>query len=252
MAELNIERTIKNFLKEYLFNITENTKEENDKNYEKTIYNEFSLQHELGIYLRNNLKPENQYKVLFEKNIKSFFEDKETYENFINEQPEGKFVKKEIDIVIVDSAKNKYAIELKFPLNGQYPEQMFQFIKDIRFMEQAKSSDKFKKTYCFVLVNNKNFYEEIRYCKNYEESNYRFFRPKSKNETQLEPIKGHIINHVKHEKLSENDCSINIDGSYNIIWQKIEGEDEILNNHNYKGYDKLRYYFLEILPTYTS
>lgn len=249
MAEIDIKTIIEKFLEDNLSNITKNTKEDDDKSYEKTIYNEFSLQHELGIYLRNNLNlnSKNQYKVLFEKNIKSFFENQDTYENFINKLPEKKFIKKEIDIVIVDEKENekenkKYAIELKFPLNGQYPEQMFQFIKDIKFMEQAKLSGKFEKTYCFVLVNNKNFYEEIRYCKNYDESNYRFFRPKSKKETQLKPIKGRITNHVKHEKVSENDCRIDIDGSYNITWKQKTKEK----------YDKLRYYFLEILPTYTS
>ena len=39
------------------------------KNEEVEIYNEFSLQHELGIFLRNSLK---NYKVQFERNTKFF------------------------------------------------------------------------------------------------------------------------------------------------------------------------------------
>lgn len=88
------------------------------------IYNEFSLQHELGIFLRSKItKP---YKVEFERNISFFVQG-------------AKCVKSEMDIVIYHPDRNdKYAIELKFPKNGQYPESMFSFIKDIKFMEQAK------------------------------------------------------------------------------------------------------------------
>ena len=39
------------------------------QNKETEIYNEFSLQHELGIYLRNVLPG---YKVQFERNVKFF------------------------------------------------------------------------------------------------------------------------------------------------------------------------------------
>ena len=47
------------------------------------VYNEFSLQHELGIYLRNHLSG---YKIQFERNIHFF--------------GIGEAVKKEIDIVV--------------------------------------------------------------------------------------------------------------------------------------------------------
>ena len=73
------------------------------------VYNEFSLQHELGIFLRNELR-----------NTK-FFNITKT-------------IKHEMDIVIYNESE-KYAIELKYPQNGQYPEQMFSCVKDIKFME---------------------------------------------------------------------------------------------------------------------
>lgn len=107
------------------------------------IYNEFSLQHELGIYLRNVLP---MYKVQFERNVSYFTNDIKT-------------TKREIDISIFNKdKKEKYAIELKYPLNGQYPEQMYSFVKDIKFMEELKERG-FTKTASVVLVYDKPFYE---------------------------------------------------------------------------------------------
>jgi hypothetical protein len=87
------------------------------------IYNEFSLQHELGIYLRTNVSP--GFTVQFERpqtlcGIKSL-----------------PYVKKEIDIAVFQPAgAARFAVELKFPRNGQYPEQMFKACEDIAFLEQ--------------------------------------------------------------------------------------------------------------------
>ena len=103
------------------------------------IYNEFSLQHELGIFLRDQLP---SYKVQFERNTK-FFGITGT-------------IKHEIDIVVYNDSE-KYAVELKYPVNGQYPEQMYSFIKDIIFMEQLKDNG-FDATYSLTMVNDKNFY----------------------------------------------------------------------------------------------
>ena len=102
------------------------------------VYNEFSLQHELGIYLRQMLPG---YKVQFERNV-SFFGIKGT-------------IKKEIDIVVYND-KERYAIELKYPLNGQHPEQMFSFVKDIRFVEQLKKNG-FDSVFAVTLVIDERF-----------------------------------------------------------------------------------------------
>ena len=75
------------------------------------VYNEFSLQHELGIFLRERLSG---YKVQFERNTK-FFGIAGT-------------IKHEIDIVVFNDMES-YAVELKYPVNGQYPEQMYSFVK---------------------------------------------------------------------------------------------------------------------------
>ncbi|KWV59816.1 hypothetical protein AS156_30290 [Bradyrhizobium macuxiense] len=92
------------------------------------IYNEFSLQHELGIFLRAEIAGS---KVQFERNV-SFFFGTDTHS----------FTKREIDIVVYSLEKRDLlaAIELKYPRNGQYPEQMFSFCKDIAFCEELRRS----------------------------------------------------------------------------------------------------------------
>lgn len=72
------------------------------------ICNEFSLQNELRIFLRNYTIG---YQIIFERNVRYFTIETSTI--------------KKIDTVIISMNKlEKYAIVLKNPLNGQYPEQM--------------------------------------------------------------------------------------------------------------------------------
>ncbi|WP_312355184.1 hypothetical protein [Aminipila sp.] len=119
------------------------------------IYNEFSLQHEMGIFLRERLQG---YRVQFERNVSYFATDNKT-------------IKKEIDITIFNEDKSeKYAIELKCPLNGQYPEQMYSFVKDIKFLEELKDRG-FNKTATVTLVSDRPFYEGRN-----NEGIYKYFR----------------------------------------------------------------------------
>ncbi len=75
------------------------------------IYNEFSLQHELGIHLRKQMEP--AYKVQFERPVDFFGLRREDY------------LKTEIDIsLFASNQREKAAIETKFPRNGRYPERM--------------------------------------------------------------------------------------------------------------------------------
>lgn len=168
----------------------------NTKVSKDNIYNEFSLQHELGIFLRENLK--NQ-KVEFERNI-SFFD-------FAKDD----FVKKEIDISIYDRNKNLCAIELKFPRNGKYPEEMFSFCKDIKFLEQLKS--KFEKCYFLLIVDDKKFYSsESKLLKN---GIYRYFR--TYNLSNIPTLTGHIEKPTKNSSSKEFD----LNGNYKIVWENI-------------------------------
>jgi hypothetical protein len=166
------------------------------------IYNEFSLQHELGIYLKDNLP---QYKIQFERNI-SFFR--------IIGTP---FVKKEIDISIFSpDNKEKYAIELKYPTNGQYPEQMFAFIKDIRFMEQMKENG-FNSTFCLAIVD-----DELFYCKGNNEGIYAYFR-------NNKIITGRVYKPTGEGKTT---IYITLSNEYRINWKVFS--------------DKFAYYLIEI------
>jgi len=107
------------------------------------IYNEFSLQHELGILLRSEFPSD---KVQFERNISYFVNSAE-------------FIKKEIDISIFspDKSQLRCAVEIKFPRNGQYPEQMFHFCKDILFAEQLKRAG-FKRSFLIIFADDPLFY----------------------------------------------------------------------------------------------
>lgn len=147
------------------------------------VYNEFSLQHELGIFLRAKLTG---YKVQFERNTK-FFEITGT-------------VKHEIDIVIYND-NEKYAVELKYPLNGQYPEQMFSFVKDLKFMEELKKEG-FDSTYCLTLVHDKNFYSGQK-----KDGIYAYFRGQ-------DPVHGIIT-----KPTGKKDDSVLINGKYYIEWK---------------------------------
>lgn len=146
------------------------------------IYNEFSLQFELGIFLRNKL---NGYKVQFERNTKFWG---------INN-----LVKHEIDIVVYNDTE-RYAIELKYPLNGQYPEQMYSFIKDIRFAEELKKHG-FNNTYCLTVVKDKNFYSGVKI-----DGIYAFFR---NNAT----ICGRVC-----KPTGSKDEALVLDSEYSISW----------------------------------
>ena len=165
------------------------------------IYNEFSLQHELGIYLRNRIP---EYKVQFERNISYFSNENNT-------------IKKEIDISIFSSDMHeKYAIELKCPLNGQYPEQMYSFVKDIKFLEELKTRG-FTKNCCVVLVAAKPFYDGIN-----ENGIYKYFRKEHS-------VYGEVFKPTGINKEKE---SIIISGKYDFIWQNLD--------------EKRKYYIIEI------
>lgn len=148
------------------------------------IYNEFSLQHELGLFLRRRLEG-TTWRVQFERNI--------TFFNISNT------IKHEIDIVIFNESE-RYAIELKMPLHGQVPEQMYAFVKDIRFMEQLKAAG-FTKTYCLTFVEDRLFFQGTKV-----DGVYAYFRTDVKLEGKINKPTG------KHT------TSITLDNAYDIHW----------------------------------
>lgn len=154
------------------------------------IYNEFSLQHEFGIYLRNAYPNK---KTQFERNVSYFGLDKRD------------FVKKEIDISIF---KDKYcpltAIELKYPRNGQHPEQMYKFCQDVLFAEQLIKSG-FRNAHAIIFAEDHLFYEGE--C----EGIYGVFRGGS-------DITGRI-----KKPTGRKDTEVNIGGCYAVDWKTVRG-----------------------------
>ena len=43
-------------------------------------------------------------------------------------------------------------------MNGQVPEQMYSFVKDIKFLEELKASRKFNRCYLLTITNDHNFW----------------------------------------------------------------------------------------------
>lgn len=122
------------------------------------IYNEFSLQHELGLFLRNETPK--SLKVQFERNVSYFGMEKEAT------------LKREIDIVVFSSRGDVpvVALELKYPRNRQYPVQMFNFCKDIAFLESLVTSG-FRQGVFVAFADDRLFYKGGRGGKIYD-----FFR----------------------------------------------------------------------------
>tara|TARA_R110000787_G_C13179588_1_gene421686 strand:- start:63 stop:623 length:561 start_codon:yes stop_codon:yes gene_type:complete len=156
------------------------------------IYNEFSLQHELGLYLRNNLS---NCKVQFERNVSHFKLAKSALE------------KKEIDIAVTstESGARLSAIELKYPRNGQVPESIFSFCKDIAFLEQLVSSG-FQSAYFLAVADHRHFYSGN------SEGIYGLFRSGM-------PITGKIT-----KPTGTKDKEVNIVGSYTASWLPVSGD----------------------------
>ncbi len=155
------------------------------------IYNEFSLQHEIGCYIRSVLSPE--FKVQFERPTEFFGIEHRALE------------KKEIDIVVF-SENRKAAIELKFPRNGQYPEQMFEACRDIRFLEQLCDAG-FEQGLFVMVADDDGFYS----LKRQNDGIYRFFRAGY-------PLRGSI----RKPTGSQNDI-LTFRGTYQITWSSIRG-----------------------------
>lgn len=155
------------------------------------VYNEFSLQHELGIFLRNR---HGNHRVQFERNVSYFDLSKASLE------------KKEIDVVVMpqNSAEPLAAIELKYPRNGQIPEQMFSFCRDIAFLEQLRV-DGFRAAYFLAFVDDSLFYSGN------SDRIYGFFRGGV-------PITGNI-----RKPTGAKDKVVHISGTYTVNWQPVAG-----------------------------
>jgi hypothetical protein len=114
------------------------------------------------------------------------------------------FTKKEIDIVLENDGN--VAIELKMPMNGQVPEQMFKFVEDIKFLEELKTSGRFGKCYLIVVTNDSNFWQGSK-----NDGIYAPFRSGI-------PLKGKIY---KPTGIGKNESLRQISGEYHITWNTL-------------------------------
>ena len=104
---------------------------------------EQALQVELGIFFKSN-----GYNITFEKSLPV-----SRLNTSINKP------KHRLDILIEKSGI-KTALELKVPLNGRHPETMFEYCKDIEFVESLLLNKKVDNGYCLLLTNDKVFWTD--------------------------------------------------------------------------------------------
>lgn len=153
------------------------------------LYNECSLQYELAVFLRRSFVS-SSYKVQFERPV-AFFGLRRS-----------EFIKNEIDITVFSSDQTaRIAIEVKFPRNGQYPEQMFRFCQDVAFLEQLVSAG-FNAGLFVVAADDPLFYSGGQ-----QSGIYGPFRGNH-------PLTGTIT-----KPTGKRDESVHLRGEYNIVWR---------------------------------
>lgn len=154
------------------------------------IYNEASVQYELAIFLREIIP---NYKIQLERNVTYFKQEKKN------------FVKKEIDIVLFNHTQTKkFAIEIKFPINGEYPIQMFHFCQDVKFLEQLKESG-FTDNFFLAITTQSNFWSD----QGREGTIYEKFRKEKE-------LYGEIKNQI-----GDSIEKVTLNGRYKINWLTI-------------------------------
>lgn len=107
------------------------------------IYNERSLQLELGCYLRRE-----KFKVQFER-------------PFHVESPKGstKRPKTYLDLLVVGKTGNT-AIELKVPLNQRQPETLYDYCADLEFVEALMRSGACEFGACLLVTDDPTFWQD--------------------------------------------------------------------------------------------
>ena len=115
------------------------------------IYNEFSLQHEFGIFLRTRMGKA-QVKIQFERPTRFFGIG-------------SKLTKKEIDLACFQSPEKPLAaVEFKFPRGKQVPIRMFKYCQDVAFLEELVLKEQRFGCGCAVIAaDNPDFYRGSRH-----------------------------------------------------------------------------------------
>lgn len=95
-------------------------------------------------------------------------------------------------------------IELKYPRNEQYPEQMNSFCKDIDFLEQLKTEG-FTKAFFIAFADDRLFYEGNG------DGIYGYFRNGQGLTGELQKPTG-----------NQNE-SVTVEGNYTVMWEPVDG-----------------------------
>ena len=217
----------------------------------KHIYNEFSLQHELGIKLRDEL--EGNYLVQFERNLLSFKNLPQNYKTMDKEKEvinkvevRKDFKKSEIDILVV-SKKNpneKYAIELKYHRKemGEVPDFLYNCVVDMWFVKRMAENGIIKKGFCVVVTEDDEIYKAGRNITENMRNNYIHF----KDEDKTDVVK------LDENKRENNTGSITKTDEkwkdvYNVVKKKTKSKDE---KKKTKSEDE--YYYINTREFYTE
>ena len=113
------------------------------------LYSEFGLQHELAIFFRNNFE---NLKVYLEYPVSRIF----------GASSKNIFLKKEIDLFIIDENNDRFIIELKMPkFDSGTPNEMYRVFEDFKFLEQLKENN-IKGCYSILFTNDTAFYNAKR------------------------------------------------------------------------------------------
>ena len=119
-----------------------------------------------------------------------------------------KYTKKEVDIVLENENNTNVAIELKMPMNGQTPEQMYKFVEDIKFLEELKKSNVFSSCFLITVTNDKNFWQGRE-----KKGIYSYFRDNRE-------LSGKITKPTGKIKTSH----FLLQGKYNVTWKNLNDD----------------------------
>lgn len=225
----------------------------------KNIYNEISLQHELGIALREELnKRYKNYLVQFERNITSFDEWSDLSKQYKKDEIKDILKKSEIDIVIVNmnNSKEKYAIELKYHKedDGRIPNTMYDCVKDMYFTNALVNELDFCYSVCLTISEDELFYSNDKKVTGRRKlQNYMYFEKdiseddvKNRIDLKMKEFKIDSLDETKNPMnivyLSNNPVTLSIKDFYRrgivpVKWNWID-EDDI---------EKGAYYIVEFL-----
>ena len=165
------------------------------------IYNEFSLQHEFGLWLRKQTD-DSTTKIQFERPASFFGIGK-------------KLTKKEIDLAcFVSPANTQLAMEFKFPRAGQVPIQMFKFCQDVAFLEELVLKEKRFPFGCALFAaDDPDFYRGTRHQPG---TIYACFRDGA-------PLKGKI-----EKSTGKEEPPVVLLCEYRVEWQSVRSMSEML------------------------